>query len=109
MRKAGWGVQAGAGSSAKQCLGIPEPALCHSWLQHSFTNLASCQGQNQEGSSCVQLARGALGTPVKEMGDTHSTGYKVPQEMDTQPSVSEEPGVNEHGRALHQPRASPCN
>lgn len=28
---------------------------------------------------------GALGTPVKEMGDTHSTGYKVPQEMGTQP------------------------
>lgn len=26
VRKAGWGVQAGAGSSAKQCLGIPEPA-----------------------------------------------------------------------------------
>lgn len=31
IRKAGWGVQAGrrAGSSAKDCLGIPGPALCH--------------------------------------------------------------------------------
>ena len=85
VRKAGWGVQAGAGSSAKQCLGIPEPALCQSWLQHSFMNLASCQGQNQEGSSYVQLALWCPGNACQRDGWYHSTGYKVPQEMGTQP------------------------
>lgn len=44
------------------------PSAAAGGLQHSLTNLASCQVRTRKGPAVYSWPRGALGTPVKEMG-----------------------------------------
>lgn len=111
VRKAGWGVQAGrgAGSSARECLGIPEPALCQKLASTQLheSSLTPKSELRRMGPAMCNWPCGTLGASVKELADAHTTRLESPQELDTQSSTSEEQGMSEHRGVLHQPSASP--
>lgn len=99
VRKAGWGVQAGrgAGSSAKECLGIPGPALCQklALAQLHESSLTPRSELRRTGPAMCNWPCGTLGASVKEPADAHTTRLESPQELGTQSSSSEEQGMSE--------------
>lgn len=111
VRKAGWGVQAGrgAGSSAKECLGIPWPTLCQKLASAQLheSSLTPRSELRRTGPAKCNWPCGILGASVKALADAHTTRLESPQELGTQPSPSEEQRMSEHRGTLHQPSASP--
>lgn len=82
VRKAGWGVQAGggAGSRAKECLGIPGPLfyqkLASAQLRES--SLMPRSELRKMGPAVCSWPCGVLGASVKELADTCNIRLESP-------------------------------
>lgn len=70
----------GAGSNAKECLGIPGPALCHKLASAQLreSSLMSRSELRKMGPAVCSWPSGALRASVKELADTYNTRVESP-------------------------------